>query len=108
MSELWLSAIFSPKMIANLAPWILIVIGAVVEKNFVGRVITFSNSMALNIHAATIGITSSLLSWYANIGLIVGIVAIGSYAIDESLPDWFYVLNILYCSVIAGVLLLIF
>lgn len=77
------------------------------EKEFVSRPATFVNVIALNTYLATRGIENFWLVVYADIGLIVGIIAIISYGVKESLPEIFYVINWAYCSVIVGIIILV-
>mgnify|MGYP000047014085 CR=1 FL=1 len=110
MVHLWLS-ILSPNFINLLGPLSLIVIGFLVEKNFVGRITTFCNALAINLHVytllATTGKVSSLLIWYANGGLVLGIIGLIAYSILFSLPQIFYILSWLYSSILVGGIILI-
>lgn len=85
----------------------LILIGFLVEKQFVGRTSLFANSVAVNVHFYQNPTFEPLLIWYANIGLLVGGIAIISYATEESLPSEFYTLAWAYSAIAAGVVILL-
>lgn len=100
-SSLWISALPSI-YVGYLAPLSLIIIGYLVERNFVGRIAIFSNSLALNLHVYALQTTNPLLIWYANIGILFGIVALLTYAIRMSVHSIFYKIAWFYASFIVG------
>lgn len=107
MNDLWIAAL--PSIYAGyLAPFSLILIGYLVEKKFVGRIAMFSNAIALNLHVYALQSTSPLLVWYANIGLLFGVVGIVTYALNISLHGIFYKISWLYASFIVGFIILVF
>jgi len=106
-SALWISALLPALIIMKLGPLGLIFIGYLVEKKFVGRVTAFSNAMAINLHLFTTNYPDQMLISYANIGLLVGVVAIITYALRIRMPKWFYDLTRLYHSFLVGIIILI-
>ena len=105
VDSLWITHILPMWLLQKLGALSLVVVGLLVEKHYVGRTTTFANTIAINVHAAYAA-ASWWLVWYANIGLIVGIIALLSYAGGESLPGWFYVMSLVYSSVFVGALIL--
>ena len=103
---LWITHVLPAWLLQRLGALSLVAVGLLVEKHYVGRITTFANTIAINIHAAY---TTSpwWLVWYANIGLIVGMIALASYASRESLPGWFYAIGFIYSSAVVGLLILI-
>lgn len=85
----------------------LILIGLLVEKKFVSRTSVFANSVAVNVHFYQNPVFEPLFIWYANIGLLIGGIAILSYATEESLPSEFYTLSWAYSAIAAGVVILL-
>ena len=59
VNELWFSML-PAFLIQKIGPLSLILIGYLVEKNFVGRIATFSNSLAINLHVFTMNNPTSL------------------------------------------------
>ena len=105
MNELWIS-ILPALLIQKLGPLSLVLIGYLVEKNFVGRIASFSNALAINLHAFTISNPANWLVWYSNIGFLVGIIALFSYGLHQSLPKYFYILSWAYASFVVGFIIL--
>ena len=108
---LWILNLISNESLLTITPWILLIVGFLVEKHFVGRVTTFTNTLAINIHFSSISNLASFWIFYANIGLLFGIVAIISYSVSVAgyrlgLPNWYYQSNWAFCSIIIGILLL--
>lgn len=92
LNSIWFS--YLPlEILQKLGPLSLVVVGYLVEKKFVGRIATFSNSIAFNLHIISVPKPDQLLIYYANIGLIMGILAIFSYKGQESMPKLFYLLS---------------
>jgi hypothetical protein len=85
----------------------LVAIGYLVEKNFVGRIATFSNALAINLHVFTITTPHQILVWYANIGIIIGVLAFISYGIQQSLSRYFYFISWAYSSIVVGLIILV-
>jgi hypothetical protein len=106
MNNLWISLV-PPLLIAKLGPLSLVVIGYLVEKNFVGRITTFANTLAINLHVYAIQNPHWILVWYANIGLIFGLLALFSYGFKEALSRHFYALNWIYSSFVVGMVILL-
>ena len=106
INELWIS-ILPAVLIQKLGPLSLLAIGYLVEKNFVGRIATFSNTLAINLHVFTISNPHQFLVWYANIGIIIGILALVSYGIQQSLSKYFYFISWAYSSIVVGFIILV-
>ena len=107
--SLWFSILFPPELIDKLAPISMIIAGILVEKHFVGRITTFLNAIAVNIYAAQkYPLVSQFEVWYCNIGLLIGVIALFSYASEESLPSWFYIIAFAYSSFVTGLYILLF
>ena len=103
--SLWISAL--PDFIIKTLPALsLVIVGYLVEKNFVGRVSTFCNTMAINLHLMLINNPNPYLIWYANLGLVMGCIGIFAYQTKSSLSTYFYYASWLYCSIIVGLLTL--
>jgi len=103
---LWITYILPVWLLQRLGALSLVAVGLLVEKHYVGRTTTFANTVAINIHAAFIAAPLWLV-WYANIGLIVGLIALVSYTTKESLPGWFYLISLVYNSAVVGILILV-
>lgn len=106
MNLLWFSAIPSV-WLERIGPLSMLLIGFLVEKKFLSRPATFANVIALNTYFAIRNIENLWLIFYADIGLIVGVIAIIAYALRESLPEIFYAINWAYCSVIVAIIILV-
>lgn len=99
---MWLKTL-PPFLAENIAVFGLLIIGLLVEKRYVSRPATFATVLALNAHTYLQPFPPNWLVWYANLGLIVGAIAILSYAAEESLPQDFYTLTLLlYSSIPVG------
>ena len=105
VNELWFSML-PAFLIQKIGPLSLILIGYLVEKNFVGRIATFSNSLAINLHVFTMNNPHHYLIWYANIGLIMGGLAIASYWSKTPLTRYFYFISWAYSSFVVGFIIL--
>lgn len=99
--------VFPDSVLRVLPSIVLVVAGFFVEKNFVGRITTFSNSIAINLYFITIKNLNVYWTWYANIGLILGIIGLGAYIRNSSLPKAYYVVSLAYCSIVVGILLIV-
>jgi len=107
MSSLLISALPRSTLI-KLGPLALIVVGYAVEKHFISRPALFSNTIALNTYMALSTKNFHIaLEWYANIGLVLGIIAILFYISNTSLPLVFYKVSIIYMSIIVGIVIFI-
>ena len=110
---LWILNLISTESLLGITPWILILVGLLVEKHYVGRIATFTNTLAINIHFSTIQNLDKFFILYANLGLIFGIIAIFSYTISKygnrlGLPREYYIItNRLFSSIVVGILMLI-
>lgn len=100
---------FLPESVVVLLPTLsLVFIGFVVEKHYVSRVTTFTNSLALVVFYLTVvDVGGWLLRIHANIGLLLGVIGFLSYIKQESLPHDYYMLShIGYGSFFVGSILL--
>jgi hypothetical protein len=94
-------------LIANLGAMSLVAVGYLVEKNYVGRISLFSNGIALNInYLPSAGSIPWYLGYYLDAGLVLAILGILGYAADTEMHGWFYAISWLYCSFVAGFLIL--
>ncbi len=105
INGLWLSLI-PAYFINRLGPLSLVLIGLLVEKKVVGRIATFSNTLAINLHAYTLASPPVWLVWYANPGLVMGLIALIAYKTQTPLNKMFYTLSWAYCSIVVGLLIL--
>jgi hypothetical protein len=99
-------------IVGIISPAVLLIVGFLVERNFVGRIATFTNSLAINLayygkDLASIGGWQTPLIIYLNIGLIMGIISIISYNQGISLGSIFYSLSWVYSSIVAGAVVLL-
>lgn len=106
MNSLWLLSI-AGNLIYYVAPISLIIMGVLAEKNFVSRLAIFGNVIALNIFVYGLNNPSGLLTWYANIGIIFGIIALLSYASKTKMSGGFYLISWVYSSVAVGITILL-
>jgi len=67
----------------NLPVLALLIVGFAVEKHYVSRVTVFTNTIALNVHFLSLEAVPSLLVWYADIGLILGLYGFAAYLLSE-------------------------
>ncbi len=96
-------------IVGLLAPAALIIVGWLVEHNFVGRISIFTNSLAINIFAFYLPNVPYYLAWYCDFGLIMGILGLLFYAAGKKkLPGIYYDLGWLYSSIVVGALVIIF
>ncbi|MGB9760457.1 MAG: hypothetical protein ACPLZG_11565 [Thermoproteota archaeon] len=87
---LWISKLLPPNLIQKLGPLGLLIVGYLVEKNFVGRISTFSNALAINVHVFYMNNPHWFFIFYANVGLLMGLVALIAYAMSKSLQKWLH------------------
>ncbi len=112
----WISVIVPSAYIQYLAPVSLIIAGYLAEHHYVGRIPIFTNTIALNIlfyySQSNFSYFDSLFlhvfEWYANIGLIVGLIAIMSYASHGKRSKTYYTIAWAYSSIVVGLLMFIF
>lgn len=105
MESLWIKLL--PEAWVNSMPGLsLLLVGYFAEKNFVGRIATFCNTLAINLHLMLIQHPPEILVWYANIGLVMGIVGIVAYQSQNSLSQYYYKASWAYCSIIVGLIIL--
>ena len=90
-------------------PFILIAAGIFIQKNIAGKVVTFTNAVAMNLafygkDLASIGQLQIPLILYLDIGLIMSVAAIASQVGKGQMPKEFNAASCIYCSVAAGAL----
>ncbi len=112
----WISAVVPSAYIPYLAPISLIIAGSLAEHHYVGRIPIFTNTIALNIlfyysqsnfsYFGTLFL--SVFEWYANIGLIMGLIAVMSYALNGKRSKTYYTIAWAYSSIVVGLLIAIF
>ncbi|MFA5868739.1 MAG: C39 family peptidase [Candidatus Bathyarchaeia archaeon] len=91
----------------NLDVMVLLLIGVLVETHYVSRISMFSNCIALIIYVTKYELGSLVIGVYVILGLVLGIVGLISYAVDESLPQEYYAITfILYNSLLVGVIMI--
>jgi len=86
-------------VIENLDVISLILLGLLVEKQYISRAAIWANVAAINIHLFEYPFVSEWLTWYANIGIFVAGLALYTYGFDESLPERYYTLAWAYSSI---------
>lgn len=102
--------------IQYLAPVSLVIAGSLAEHHYVGRIPIFTNTIALNIlfyysrsNFPYFGsFFLSAFEWYANIGLIMGFVAAGSYALNGKRSKTYHAIPWAYSSAVVGLLMVVF
>lgn len=112
----WISFVVPSAYIKYLAPISLIIAGCLSEHHYVGRIPIFTNTIALNIlfyysqsNLSYFGtLFLSFFEWYANIGLIMGLVAVISYALNGKRSKIYYTIAWAYSSIVVGLLMAIF
>ena len=104
---LWMSGLL-PGIVRLIAPASLIIIGWIIERKFVGRISIFANTIAINIFAFYLPNPLIYFIWYCNIGLIFGIIALISRALEIRMPGLFYDFSWIYSSIAVGALMVIF
>ena len=112
----WISIVVPSAYIQYLAPVSLIIAGSLAEHHYVGRIPIFTNTIALNIlfyysqsNFSYFGsLFLSVFEWYANIGLIMGIIAVMSYASNGKRSKTYYTIAWAYSSIVVGFLMTIF
>ncbi|MCL4480173.1 MAG: hypothetical protein M1113_01650 [Candidatus Thermoplasmatota archaeon] len=112
----WISLLVPSNYIQYLAPISLIMAGSLAEHHYVGRIPIFTNTIALNVlfyysqsNFEYYGsLFLSVFEWYANVGLIMGLVAIISYASKGKRSKTYYSIAWAYSSIVVGFLMVIF
>ena len=112
----WISIVVPNGYIQYLAPVSLLIAGSLAEKHYVGRIPIFTNTIALNVlfyysESNLIYYGSfvfSILVWYANIGIIMGIIAVASYASRGKRSKTYYTIAWAYSSIVVGVIMVVF
>jgi hypothetical protein len=97
-------------LVSIIGPAILVVIGFLSENHFVGRMPILANTVAVNIayfgkDFNTLGSWQLPLMIYLDVGIIMGIISLISYAFGTKLDSLFYTAGWAYCSVAVGILL---
>lgn len=105
--SLWISSL-PVSVVGILGPISLLVVGFLVERRFISRMTIFTNSIALNLMAFGLANPPFYLVSYANIGLLLGVIALISYAAQKSMSKLFYLIGWLYCSIVVGALIFLF
>ena len=100
---MWIE-LLPPVVIENLNVIALILLGLLVEKQYISRPAIWANVAAINIHLYEYPYVSEWLTWYANIGIIFAGLALFTYEFDESLPNWYYTAAWAYSSIPVAVL----
>lgn len=90
-----------------IGPFVLLIVGILIERNFVGRITLFTNTMAINLFFLGMNVPD-ILGWYINIGLIFGIFGLFSRISGFSMRSWMYAIAFAYCSVVVGAIMLYF
>lgn len=111
----WISVI-PHECLIFVAPVSLIIAGYLTNHHYIGRIQIFTNTIALNIffYSAKINLSFfstiflSLLEWYANIGLIMGIIAVWSYATHGKRSKTYYRIAWAYNSILVGLIMVVF
>ncbi|MEM0155615.1 MAG: hypothetical protein QW597_03315, partial [Thermoplasmataceae archaeon] len=112
----WISLAVPSRYIQYLAPISLIIAGYLSEHNYVGRISIFTNTIALNVlfyysesNFLYYGsFVFSVLKWYANIGIIMGVIAAVSYASRGKRSKTYYTIAWAYSSIVVGIIMIIF
>lgn len=103
-----LPALSNPDVLNKLGAIAMIIVGLLVEKHFISRPSLFANVIALNTYLIAKGVIEPILCLYANVGLILGVIAILAYWSDTSLSGFFYTVAFMYNSVFVGAIILMF
>lgn len=103
MCFMWLEYL-PPFLAENLGVLSLILLGLLVEKQYISRPAIWANVAAINVHLYNQPLVGEFLVWYANIGLIVAVLGLYTYEFGESLPGWYYTMGWGYSSLPAAAL----
>ncbi|MCD6155108.1 MAG: hypothetical protein J7J22_05020 [Candidatus Verstraetearchaeota archaeon] len=96
----------NPVFLEKFGALAMVAIGLLVEKRFISRPSLFANVVALNTYLIAHGVYYPYLCLYANVGLILGIIAIFAYWSNTSLSWLFYSVAYAYNSVFVGLIIL--
>jgi len=105
MSDLWIAAL-PVEIMKSLPALALVLVGFAVEKKFVGRTATFANGIAINLQAILVSNPNWQIVWYANIGLVMGVIGLVAYQSSTPLSKYYYYASWAYCSVVAGLFII--
>lgn len=105
-----------PEAIQFVAPVSLLIAGHVSERHYVGRITVFTNTVALNVFIyyflqthqylfSPTYIITSILLLYANLGFVLGIVALMSYRVGARQTNLFYSITWAYSSIVVGLMI---
>ena len=111
----WISIVPSEYLI-YVAPVSLVISGYLTNRHYIGRIQIFTNTIALNMlfyysetNLAYFGtLFLSLFEWYANIGLIMGIIAVISYTSKIGRSKIYYKSAWAYNSILVGLIMIVF
>ena len=98
-------SLFSETALRFITPFVLVIVGLVVEKKYTGRVSMFTNAVALYIFYHSINM-SSALGIIVNIAIVFGLVGGFARLFNIHLFTAFYKLGWVASSVVTGILLL--
>ena len=104
--EIWVSQFLSVELVRLLPAITLIVVGLIVEKNYVGRISLLTNAVALSTFFSFIENLNYWMVLYINVLTIFGIIALFTYAFKIKLSKHFYFMAGVFSSAISGLLLL--
>ena len=106
MTQIWIANVLPMGVLEVLPAVTLIIIGLLVEKNYVGRIALLSNAVALTTFFYRFEVLPEWLVTYINLLSVAGILALASYALRFPLPRHFYWIAGLFSSAISGVILI--
>lgn len=92
---------------SNLSIISLIIVGVVVEKHYVSRITTFTNSVALLDFFFKMENVHGLLWLYADVGFVMGLIGLFAYIDDYSLPSEYYYIAFFYNSIIVALIIIL-
>src|SRR5437867_1562670 len=115
MVSAFLFSNFPGLLLGLMGPGALVAIGWLVEKDYVGKFVTFANAIAINLAFVNtgfgIGNNASFQNWaivaYLDLGLIMGVLGLLSYVEKIKLPPVFDSVAMIYSTVPAGIMILI-
>ena len=86
----------------------LILVGMLIERHYVSRVTSFTNSLALVAHVASQPKIGFWLGVYTDLGLVIGIIGILAYLTETSLRTEYYLGSLfLYSGLPIGAVILL-
>ena len=101
----WFNHIIPEPILQLIGQFSLLLVGYLVEQNYVGRVVTFSNAVALNLFLYTRS-PKWYLALYANLAAIFGVLGISAYGTGFSLHSGYYTLNWFFSSFAVGIVMI--